>query len=1795
MATADPLALQQQNTALRSENAQISESLRKRSKDLADLNEDYKTLQAKHQESRKTVVDLSNKLQTSEAAELNWKLREQSYLQEASLLKGENDYLSSELTAKTTEFSAYRKEKSAQISSLEAELETALADISSLETVKDSLRTRTEKLAKDHEIALTKINSWQEKYAAAEDNFKNEMKSLQRLANLWERSTTEAKARIAELEDALQSRREEETQHIAGVEAIAEEQRERADAVEAKLASLEAELETQLAEREQLEKNIENLSAIAATAKQQAQQAPGTPIRNGASLEVTSPAIMFSPSARTISQFQKTGISLTELLTDFNKAKSQLEHERRRNKMIQQSFDDLVMDLESRAPIIQAEREEAARMKAEILDMSSLLDDIERDKEDLEKQKEELLIKVNTAGRDSRIYRQQVHDLSRQVTTLLAELQSYTTGVGPLSVAERAELRSLLESTASESESDTSTMISDRLVTYKNIMELQQQNQNLLRVSRELGEKLEQEEAESRSKMEGIEAAAVAAKQEKIEKLEAEIARVKTSMESYQRQTDSLRKVLEDKETTVVSAPISETVHAIEYTDDRVAKEEYDAIVAKYEESEKNLQELREQYNLYKTETTVDLKRLNSQLDETKDERLRMQQEVAHLRSKLELAGERLSVMSDNYDMTKRENETVLARSNQIQENLLKQDIKTEKVASELVELKMSVETLRNENANLNAEKKLFSSIQKRLTQDNEMLTEERNRNTNTISYLQNMLMEQQQNDAEDRKRLSAQTENLETELANARQKWDSANEELRNLHLQKQYEDSEFQKKFDKLTEDLTVAKELLSAAKIAEEQLKGNVDALTESLKISEEKASLYQRQIEEEGFSIAKNLEAEIATLTEALHNARAEREEAKDHVEQLTEVAKAAEEALASMNVAYDEYKVSAEQKAEETVAEISRLKTEITSLNQEVLSVNTELVKAQEEVVDTSRKLEDETKRLEAEVLALKATEETLEANVMMLQSSLRRQAGITAESQQNYEIELLKHADTTRDLQKLRADFSSLNAEMRDLVQEAENAKLVLATSETSWNERRGTYEEEIDRLRARCDDLIEQNNVLHEQIDNLSTQASRRRRQSVLSSEDTSDAGQSNDMQEVIKFVRHEKELVDAQYEVKLREIKSLQQRLEHTSSELDEVRAQLAQERENSSSARVADSAQYNDLVKKVEDINILRESNAALREESKRSAAKVVALEQKVQELEGMVQPLKDKLAEANAEVEARDARIKIVEEDNERWKNRSEHIMQAYQRVDPAELQQLKDDNAKCKVEVEQLTTAVEMASAERDAAKKELEERKLRLAEEMETAIKAKDVEVAAQLEAKQAEVTLQLEAKQAELERAVKTKEEEMSGLNAQIEALNAALTTKKEEAENWKARSDKFRDQFNERLKKLNERAKEKDKTIEAEQKKVEELKQQITKFEEQSVAALERITALEGEIEKKNVAIAAASLRAATVAPVPSPVPASGISSVESEAFEAEIAGLKATIVEVENKLAQQKHALEAAEHAKREAETALAKVKGELEGEVASVKKQLAEAQAAAKATEAQAVDAQAVSVAAASDTQASTVVDETAQKRIEELEAAVAKHEKSARETMIRSRLLEVTKAKAEQELGVLKATLALTKEELGKLRMSALRSPEASTTGAADPQTEATGTGAGASRIPTFGSTAAPAAVRGLQRPQISGISQITNALSASQIPHRRAGISGSGIPRAGGATAARSGLKGSEGSDSRASAEEPAPQGVKRQHEEEGSVSGTPGEREPEGEAGTEELLPTQPVALKRRREESQP
>lgn len=143
------------------------------------------------------------------------------------------------------------------------------------------------------------------------------------------------------------------------------------------------------------------------------------------------------------------------------------------------------------------------------------------------------------------------------------------------------------------------------------------------------------------------------------------------------------------------------------------------------------------------------------------------------------------------------------------------------------------------------------------------------------------------------------------------------------------------------------------------------------------------------------------------------------------------------------------------------------------------------------------------------------------------------------------------------------------------------------------------------------------------------------------------------------------------------------------------------------NQAGASFASQAQHNELLAKINQLNVLRESNETLRAESEKHQRRSRSLATQVQTLEDQIGPLNEQVAILQAEVQARDAQIKLLEQDNARWKARNEQVLAKYERIDPADLQNLKQEVTELQTTLEEQKVATQSAETQKAALQEQL--------------------------------------------------------------------------------------------------------------------------------------------------------------------------------------------------------------------------------------------------------------------------------------------------------------------------------------------------------------------------------------------------------------------------------------------------------------------------------------------------------
>jgi len=615
-------------STLESDKRDTLETLDRKCDEYDKLQEEYTTVQHKNIAMRREQSSLETKLQQAESAQSTAKFRVQSLEQEIEMVKKSNEWLGVELKTKVAEHQKFRKEKASQISSLNSELEEALSNVDMLKRSLESQKERLEGISKKSEERLAKIRDLQSHSANQEESFKQEISSQKRLAELFEKSMNTSKARVAEVEKFMEQEIERMNIELGQAHAAVETEHSEREAAEKKIAELEVEVERLEAE---IAAYASGAAALPVTMSPQGGlNGISTPVRRpGSSMgnRATPGSAIFSPAAARL----KSRVSTTQLFSDYNQMKASYENEKRRNSKLEDAMEELVRDLEEKAPEMQELRDEHARMEKDLVEMSKLLEDASKERDQAKKETRKMGGKIADFERETTILRQQLRDLSTQVQVLVVEIEQRDAGAEQLSAHQNRVFEEIVNGNLTiEGQNDTDNLITQRLTVFRNVQEIQEQNANLLKAIRELGAKMEAEEQERLKDKQVSDNEEILRLEGVVQRLQDEMKNIALKSQTFIRERNMFRQMLQHKgQLGEDGQPQSPAPRA---SDDG-------ASVTEVQNLAEALRNLQAQYDQYKSETLETQNTINEQFRQLAAEKSELEIQVARINSQLEMAG----------------------------------------------------------------------------------------------------------------------------------------------------------------------------------------------------------------------------------------------------------------------------------------------------------------------------------------------------------------------------------------------------------------------------------------------------------------------------------------------------------------------------------------------------------------------------------------------------------------------------------------------------------------------------------------------------------------------------------------------------------------------------------------------------------------------------------------------------------------------------------------------------------------------------------------------------------------------------------------------------------------------------------------------------------------------------------------------------------------------------------------------------------------------------------------------------
>ncbi|CAI4621747.1 CFF_collapsed_G0035160.mRNA.1.CDS.1 [Saccharomyces cerevisiae] len=524
---------------------------------------------------RSTIMDLETKQQGYITNDLNSRTELERKTQELTLLQSNNDWLEKELRSKNEQYLSYRQKTDKVILDIRNELNRLRNDFQMERTNNDVLKQKNNELSKSLQEKLLEIKGLSDSLNSEKQEFSAEMSLKQRLVDLLE-------SQLNAVKEELNSIRELNTAKV-----IADDSKKQTSENEDLLKELQLTKE-KLA---QCEKECLRLSSITDEADEDNENL----------------------SAKSSS--------------DFILLKKQLIKERRTKEHLQNQIETFIVELEHKVPIINSFKERTDMLENELNNAALLLEHTSNEKNAKVKELNAKNQKLVECENDLQTLTKQRLDLCRQIQYLLITNSVSNDSKGPLRKEEIQFIQNIMqEDDSTITESDSQKVVTERLVEFKNIIQLQEKNAELLKVVRNLADKLESKEKKSKQSLQKIESETVNEAKEAIITLKSEKMELESRIEELQKELEELKTSVPNEDAdakNVLENSLSEANARIEELQNaKVAQgnNQLEAIRKLQEDAEKASRELQAKLEESTTSYESTINGLNEEITTLKEE-----------------------------------------------------------------------------------------------------------------------------------------------------------------------------------------------------------------------------------------------------------------------------------------------------------------------------------------------------------------------------------------------------------------------------------------------------------------------------------------------------------------------------------------------------------------------------------------------------------------------------------------------------------------------------------------------------------------------------------------------------------------------------------------------------------------------------------------------------------------------------------------------------------------------------------------------------------------------------------------------------------------------------------------------------------------------------------------------------------------------------------------------------------------------------------------------------------------------
>ncbi|KAM7250664.1 hypothetical protein ACFE04_022547 [Oxalis oulophora] len=1093
--------------------------------------------------------------------------------------------------------------------------------------------------------------------AVNEDRLSAELSTVNKLVELYKESSEEWSRKAGELEGVIKALETHTMQSENDYKERLEKEVSTRKQLEDETADLKEKLQRCEGEIESIKKLKEqSLLPLSSFTSERWIESLGSGETEDSRMAVSKVPVGVSGTALAASLL-RDGWSLVKLYAKYQEAVDAYRHEQLGRKEAESVLQRVLAELEEKAGVIMDERADQERMFNAYTMINEKMQLSISEQAQLEKYIQELKAIIRRHERDNSLAQKEIVDLQHQVTILLKECRDIQLRSG--STHEYTDDRTIA-AIEFNAESDAEHVISERLLTFKDINGLVEQNVKLRSLVRSLSDQIECKETTFKEKFE-LEI------KKHTEEASSKVAAVLQRAEEQGNMIEALHS------SVAMYKRLYEEEHNLNLASSRpsdIATENGRAdllrLVEGSQEASKRAQEKAAERVKY---LEADYEKSRSMIVALRSERDKFSLEANFSREKLDGVMKEVEHQRDEIN-------GVLTRNVEFSQLIIDHQRKLRESAESLTVAEDLSRKLSMEVSMLKREKELLSNAEKRACDEVHSLSERVHRLQASLDIIQSSDGVREEARAAERRKQEEYIKQLERDWAEARKELQEERASVRMLRLDREQNLKNSMRQVEEIGKELANA---LHGVTVAETRA-----AITEAkLQDLEKINSSGAKVIEMEGGSGPSSrvaIEAvEPHSAKEELAKLRKEAQANEEHMLQYKSIAEVNEAALKQMESAHESFKIEAEKQKEALEAELFSLRERVSELENEYVTKSNELASAATEKEDALKNVFADITKLKEEI-CLKSTQiASMEVHFSALREDLEKEQEKWRAAQANYERQVLLQSETIQELTKTSQALALLQAEASELRKLADTHKSENDQLKAKWAEERSVLENSQKEAEKKFNEVNEQNKTLLNRLEAWHIQSAEKDRNSAGVTAGSSDPGQYADsgLQDVISYLRRSKDIAETEISLLKQESLRLKTQLESALKEAETAHVSLNTERANSRALMFTDE-EIKKLQLQVSEINLLRESNIQLREENKYNFEECQKLREITENAKTEVNKLESLVREKETEVEASKKEIEMHRLEKENLDQKISELLERCKNVDVENYARLKKD-------------------------------------------------------------------------------------------------------------------------------------------------------------------------------------------------------------------------------------------------------------------------------------------------------------------------------------------------------------------------------------------------------------------------------------------------------------------------------------------------------------------------------------